>query len=123
MYLLRKNDWEMSTVGVVRFGRAAVAAVKVVADYKWNLRNVDPESKEYEIIKSEIHTRSALKLREMCCKNGGAFIKVGQHLGTLEYLLPQEYVQAMKVLHSDAPQSSVQDLFRVFEEDIGRRCV
>ena len=24
-YLLQKNDWEMSTVGVVRFGRAAVA--------------------------------------------------------------------------------------------------
>jgi hypothetical protein len=24
-YLLHKNDWEMSTVGVVRFGRAAVA--------------------------------------------------------------------------------------------------
>jgi hypothetical protein len=25
VYLLRKNDWEMSTVGVVRFGRAAGA--------------------------------------------------------------------------------------------------
>ena len=24
-YLLQKNDWEVSTVGVVRFGRAAVA--------------------------------------------------------------------------------------------------
>ena len=24
-YLLQKNDWEMSTVGVVRFGRAAIA--------------------------------------------------------------------------------------------------
>ena len=25
VYLLRKNDWEMSTVGAVRFGRAAAA--------------------------------------------------------------------------------------------------
>ncbi|XP_045185749.1 aarF domain-containing protein kinase 1-like [Mercenaria mercenaria] len=121
VYMLRKNDWEMSTVGAVRFGRAAAAAVSIVADYKWNLRNIDPESKEYEIVKSQIHTRSALKLRAMCCKNGGAFIKVGQHLGTLEYLLPQEYVTTMKVLHSDAPQSSVEDLFRVFEEDIGKK--
>ena len=57
----------------------------------------------------------------MCCKNGGAFIKVGQHMGTLEYLLPQEYVAAMKVLHSRAPQSSVDDLCKVFEEDIGKK--
>lgn len=69
----------------------------------------------------QIHTRSALKLRELCCKNGGAFIKVGQHMGTLEYLLPQEYVTTMKVLHSDAPQSSVEDLKKVFEEDIGKK--
>ena len=27
-YLLQKNDWEMSTVGVVRFGRAAIAVCR-----------------------------------------------------------------------------------------------
>ena len=57
----------------------------------------------------------------MCCKNGGVFIKVGQHVGTLEYLLPKEYVQTMKVLHNQAPQSPVEDLYRVFEEDIGKK--
>jgi aarF domain-containing kinase len=57
----------------------------------------------------------------MCCKNGGAFIKVGQHVGTLEYLLPAEYVNTMKILHNDAPQSAIEDLFKVFEEDIGKK--
>ena len=57
----------------------------------------------------------------MCCKNGGAFIKVGQHVGTLEYLLPKEYVQTMKVLHNQAPQSPVEDMYRVFEEDLGMK--
>ena len=56
----------------------------------------------------------------MCCINGGAFIKVGQHLGALEYLLPKEYVETMKVLHSDAPQSPKEDLFKVIKEDLGK---
>jgi len=42
-------------------------------------------------------------------------------MGTLEYLLPAEYVKAMKVLHNDAPQSSVEDLKKVFEEDLGMK--
>lgn len=54
----------------------------------------------------------------MCCLNGGAFIKVGQHVGSLEYLLPKEYVETMKVLHNKAPQSNVDELTGVFEEDL-----
>jgi hypothetical protein len=54
----------------------------------------------------------------MCCTNGGAFIKVGQHVGSLEYLLPKEYVDTMKVLHNKAPQSDVEELKKVFEEDL-----
>lgn len=117
-YLLQKNDWDVSTIGVVRFGRAAWAAVRLVADYKINLRGVDYDSPEYQKLKSEIHLRSALQLRDMCCLNGGAFIKVGQHVGSLEYLLPKEYVETMKVLHNKAPQSNVDELKGVFEEDL-----
>lgn len=56
----------------------------------------------------------------MCCDNGGCFIKVGQHVAALEYLLPPEYVDVMKVLHSDAPQTPVKNLFSVLEEDLGK---
>ena len=57
----------------------------------------------------------------MCSRNGGAFIKVGQHIGTLEYLLPPEYVQTMKIFHNEAPQSQLKDLYRVIEEDLGQK--
>ncbi|WAR18693.1 ADCK1-like protein [Mya arenaria] len=120
-YAIKNNDWEMSTIGVVRFGRAAGTVARVVVDYKWSLRNIDPNSKEYQNTKSEVHTRSAVRLRNMCCANGGAFIKVGQHLATLDYLLPEEYTQTLQVLHSDAPQSPIEDLLRVFEEEIGKK--
>ena len=43
---------------------------------------------------------------------------MGQHVGTLDYLLPKEYVETMKVLHSGAPQSPVDSLYTVIEEDL-----
>ncbi len=55
---------------------------------------------------------------KLCETNGGAFIKVGQHLGALDYLLPFEYVSTMKVLHSQAPQSSFEDVLNVIKEDL-----
>jgi len=54
----------------------------------------------------------------MCWQNGGCFIKVGQHIGALDYLLPAEYVNTMKVLHQHAPESSVTDIKRVIADDL-----
>jgi len=56
----------------------------------------------------------------MCWQNGGCFIKVGQHIGALDYLLPAEYVSTMKVLHQHAPESSISDIKRIVADDLGR---
>ena len=55
----------------------------------------------------------------MCWRNGGCFIKVGQHIGALDYLLPTEYVNTMKVLHQFAPESSVADIKHIIAADLG----
>ncbi|KAJ8793778.1 hypothetical protein J1605_019199 [Eschrichtius robustus] len=68
----------------------------------------------------EVHLRSARRLCELCCANRGTFIKVGQHLGALDYLLPEEYTRTLKVLHSQAPQSSMQEVRQVIREDLGK---
>ena len=70
----------------------------------------------------QVHLRSALRLREMCSRNGGLFIKVGQHIGALEYMLPKEYVQTFQLFHSEAPQTPLDRLIRVVEEELGRPC-
>ena len=56
---------------------------------------------------------------KLCEANGGAFIKVGQHLGALDYLIPFEYVRTMRVLHSKAPQSDFEAILNVIKEDLG----
>lgn len=70
------------------------------------------------LLMNQVHLRSALSLRDLCCVNGGAYIKVGQYVGSLDYLLPSEYVQTMKVLHNDAPRSPLGDIHHVIEEEL-----
>ncbi|XP_072032630.1 aarF domain-containing protein kinase 1-like [Amphiura filiformis] len=113
----RRKDW--SSVGTVRFGRAMFGVAGIVVDYKKTLFHVDDSTEQYKELKSQVHWRSAEKLRQMCCKNGGIFVKIGQYLGSLDYLLPEEYVKTMKVLHNDAPRSPLDSIRRVVEEDLG----
>ena len=103
--------------GVIRFGRAAVAVGRIGYDYQRTLYSTsysDPE--EYEEAKTKVHDRSAQTLLELCKKNGGCFTKVGQHIGALDYLLPEEYVSKFKVLHSNAPKMDLDDINAVLYE-------
>jgi len=112
---------DIYNVGVARFGRAAIAIGRIGFDYKQTLgaikkSNVD----EYEKELSNCHIRSANHLLKLCRDNGGVFIKVGQHIGALEYLLPEEYVSTMKVLHSRAPEMELKQIYAVIREDFKR---
>jgi len=44
----------VSSSGVVRFGRAAVAVSRIVIDYKSTLRGIDPTSEQYLLLKSQV---------------------------------------------------------------------
>uniref|UniRef100_A0A8C4Q9P0 AarF domain-containing protein kinase 1 n=1 Tax=Eptatretus burgeri TaxID=7764 RepID=A0A8C4Q9P0_EPTBU len=94
--------------------------VTISADYMISLRHLDHGTPEYWSVKSQVHLRSAVRLHNLCRANRGTFVKVGQHLGTLEYLLPEEYTQTLKVLHSSAPASPLKDVKAVIREDLGQ---
>ncbi|GAB6030636.1 putative aarF domain-containing protein kinase 1 [Chamberlinius hualienensis] len=115
---LKSNEWDIGTFGIVRFGRTALTAAKIMTDYKMSLFGVENDSLRYKEIKSQVHKRSANQLLDLCYANGGAFIKVGQHLGALDYLLPEEYVNTLKILHHQGPRSSLEDIYHVIKEDL-----
>ncbi|KAH6925363.1 hypothetical protein HPB50_004010 [Hyalomma asiaticum] len=120
---LRNNQWDISNIGIVRFGRAATTVSRIACDYKLATLGMDKNSEEYAKARSEVHQRSAERLLQLCCVNGGVFIKVGQHVGALDYLLPEEYVRTLKVLHSKAPASPLQSILQVLREDLGQDTV
>lgn len=119
---LHTNQYQLNSIGIVRLSRAAYTVFKIGVIYKKELYAVglDKQSIEYKELKSKCHKKSAEKLLELCCTNKGVYIKVGQHIAALDYLLPSEYVQTMKILHSCAPQNTIQEVFKVLREDLGK---
>jgi len=69
--------------------------------------------------KSEIHTRNAKRLTQMCAENGGLYIKLGQHIAMLDYIVPLEYRDELSVLLGTTPQSSFESVSNVIEEELG----
>jgi len=120
LYSLHKSGYDPDNIGMVRFGRAAVAVGRIGLDYRSTLSREYPGEAEYEAAKAECHTRAADRLLDLCLANGGVFIKVGQHIGALDYLLPDEYVSTMKILHHQVPKLPLEDVYSVLELELGK---
>ncbi|KAE9608080.1 putative cadmium-transporting ATPase [Lupinus albus] len=115
-----KTALKLTTTVPRRLFRDAVTAANIAFDYEYSLWGVPEGSTEREKIKHEVHLRSAQKLQELCFKNGGIYIKLGQHLGQLEYLVPEEYVTTMRnSMLNRCPVSSYEQICEVFEKEFG----
>ncbi|XP_061376625.1 putative ABC1 protein At2g40090 [Gastrolobium bilobum] len=103
-----------------RLFRDAVTVANIAFDYEYSLWGIAEGSSEREKVKREVHLRSAQKLQDLCFKNGGVYIKLGQHLGQLEYLVPEEYVQTMREsMLNRCPVSSYEQICEVCKKELG----
>mmetsp|Transcript_29932 Transcript_29932/g.45809 ORF Transcript_29932/g.45809 Transcript_29932/m.45809 type:complete len:621 (+) Transcript_29932:100-1962(+) len=68
---------------------------------------------------NSVHARAAKMLRSLCRKNGGTYIKVGQHLANLDHLLPPAYIKILYSLFGDAPVTPIEDVREVIKEELG----
>ncbi|XP_022765004.1 putative ABC1 protein At2g40090 isoform X2 [Durio zibethinus] len=103
-----------------RLLRDSITAASIVFDYEYSLWGLPEGSNERAKIKHEVHLRSARKLQELCFRNGGIYIKLGQHIGQLEYLVPQEYVQTMRAsMLNRCPVSTYDQVCEVFKKELG----
>ncbi|XP_039159597.1 putative ABC1 protein At2g40090 [Eucalyptus grandis] len=111
---------KLCTVVPVRLARDAATVASIAFDYQYSLLGLPDGSEERARIKHEVHLRSALKLQELCFKNGGIYIKLGQHIGQLEYLVPEEYVKTMREsMLNKCPVSSYDQVHEVFKKELG----
>lgn len=95
--------------GQIRSIRTSITVGKIVLDYKFNGIN------------ETTHEKSADSLLYLCTLNKGTYIKVGQHVGALEIILPTPYVQKMKKLYSEAPESTFDQVMEVLSEDLNTK--
>jgi aarF domain-containing kinase len=59
-------------------------------------------------------------VRDLCFKNGGLYVKFGQHVAQLDHILPREYVEVMRACLAENPTCDYKEVCRVFHEDFGQ---
>ena len=67
-----------------------------------------------------VHERNAARMLQLCRANGGVYIKIGQHLAQMDYLLPRAYTSTLAAMLADAPSSSYQDVVSTITEQLGQ---
>ncbi|KAJ2891892.1 hypothetical protein IWW38_003433 [Coemansia aciculifera] len=70
--------------------------------------------------RSAVHLRSAERVRTALMKNGGVYIKLGQHISAMQYVLPAEWCATMQPLQDQNTASSLDDVDRVIFSDFGQ---
>ncbi|KAJ3141538.1 putative aarF domain-containing protein kinase 1 [Geranomyces variabilis] len=120
-YLADPQNFAHNRLALVRSYRAGMTGIKMGLDYKWSLRN-GPDvigQEAYEAVKRACHKRCAERLLQLCKDNQGIYIKLGQHIAAMIFLLPAEYTETMRPLQDKCPQTSVQDIEALFRSDLG----
>ena len=74
--------------GFVRCGRVSIALVTCVIDYRAVMRRKYGSEEDKVRTMGETHSRCAKRALRVFEKNGGIYIKLGQHLAALSYLIP-----------------------------------
>ena len=105
-------------IAAERSGRVGVTLAICVNDYRKTLKqNEDPN---YEKLLAACHKRCAERTLEAMEKNGSIFIKLGQHLSSLNYLLPSEWCDTFIPLQDKCPVSSFSSVDEMVKEDTGK---
>ena len=74
---------------------------------------------EWSAILKACHRRCAERTLEAMQKNGSIFIKLGQHLSSMNYLLPLEWTTTFIPLQDHCPVSSYESIEEMFIKDTG----
>ncbi|KAI0543536.1 ABC1 family-domain-containing protein [Xylaria curta] len=104
-----------------RTGRVATTLALCINDYRTSLnsREKTDDLDEQETILKECHKRCAVRTLKVLEKNGGIFIKLGQHLSAMTYLLPYEWTSTFIPLQDQCPVSSYESIEEMFRRDTG----
>ena len=127
-YVYYKKEFDFFGQALTRSSRTLLTVLKISFDYRvslnrwWDLESQNPSwdyanDVEYQEARRVCNIRTGRTLLKLFQRNAGIYIKLGQHLSALEYILPPEFCSVMAVLQNEAPQSSIKDVEKVLKED------
>ena len=101
----------------IRVSRDLLCAASMVLDYSWSLYGLSGEERAVRL--EECHWRNARRLRDVFNANGGVYIKFGQHLSQMSYLVPDAYCETMQSMLQQAPASPFEEVQHSIVQSLG----
>lgn len=101
-----------------RIGVVTLATIRCFYRYKKTLDAKYESSEARCSALSACHQYCAKVTLHALQSNGGIFIKLGQHIGALTYLLPPEWTETMVPLQDQCPESTVDQIKDMFKQDL-----
>ncbi|RNF03210.1 putative ABC transporter [Trypanosoma rangeli] len=95
----------------------SLRAVKGTAQIAYLYKTTTPETCEEF---SNLHRTAAELILNVCLKNEGLYIKLGQGLNALNHVFPREYMDVLKDLLDKAPCVPLDDINRIIQEETGK---
>ncbi|GLT97340.1 hypothetical protein SLE2022_149100 [Rubroshorea leprosula] len=109
------NKIRFAVEGIVRSSRAVSTITLVLADYKYSLYGLPLDSKDYPLVLSQVHLRSAKRMLNLCERNRGFYAKAGQFVAGLQKV-SKEYSSTLSSLQDQAVPCD----FKVIKEALAR---
>jgi aarF domain-containing kinase len=88
--------------------------------YRVTLKQDASSPEEHQALVRACHKRCAERTLHVLEKNGSIFIKLGQHLSSMGYLLPIEWTSTFIPLQDRCPVSSIESIGELFRKDTGQ---
>ncbi|KIX08141.1 uncharacterized protein Z518_02797 [Rhinocladiella mackenziei CBS 650.93] len=111
-----RHGWQAAE----RTGRVVSTLAVCINDYRVTLKQLEDAEEESAILKA-CHKRCAERTLKVLEKNGSIFIKLGQHLSSMGYLLPTEWTETFIPLQDKCPVSSYESIQEMFLHDTGHQ--
>lgn len=101
-----------------RIGVVAMATMRCFHHYKTTLDTHYDSPEEREKALSACHLHCAKITLRALQTNAGVYIKLGQHIGAMTYMLPPEWTETMIPLQDQCPQSTLEEINDMFKQDL-----
>lgn len=102
-----------------RTGRVANTLFACINDYRVTLKRRPANTDDWSMLLKACHQRCADRTLRAIEQNGSIFIKLGQHLSSMGYLLPLEWTTTFVPLQDKCPVSSYESIEEMFISDTG----
>ncbi|KAI7851026.1 ABC1 family-domain-containing protein [Circinella umbellata] len=103
-----------------RCGKAGLVGTEVAWNYKVLLSTQYPNDEAYQLAKRECDKRSAEIVLKGLQSLGGIYIKLGQHVSAMVYILPPEWTDTMSVLQDRCEPTPEEEVRQLFLSDYGQ---